>query len=630
MESPSFKEKLKLANHNQSYPWRGNEKEQNAVLLAKIENAKTQRRQPFRRFDNLDFETDYQANEDAITAFLRPKKNDDEVRVNTGTTEKKGEVIINEISSYNFQPEIFAFDRENLEIQELGDDTADLVRKTNEMENDEDKLLDGLFEFIGQRAVFFEEYVEEKILNNRLIKQCKKRMLSALQVFLGDLTLPSYRFQEQPYIVKYDKLNYWTAKMYFGHLPNWKYVYPGEQMQEDWYGGDFNYRLGRLDDMEIETMKYESAVDREYQLWINGVPMYKFGTKLPWEHEGYNTVMGIVKRLAANLAYGRPVVASLKYLQGLKDEIVRNLIRKFRQAVDPPKAVAGTGKIYSKDIFEAGKLTYGIAPNTMSNLVDHQGITQSDVEMLEIINRIADEFASSSAIQQGIQEQRRETATAIIEQRKHAVKMLGLIVINWTRVIRDLTFLRTYNLFENFSKPTGKDIDPLTQEIKDVYERFTIKNTSLSNERLGTKVINFTDRSLTEQEEDSLYEFEKQQAEQGNNLEIKFVNVKLLQQVKAQWHVVVVPKPKEDSALHQMMFAEKFQQGAQVSQAIGEALNPGKWKQEYEQTWKVKDAFAPAPPLGLQPQGMGEMGTEAVAGTKAMAKKPNMTAMLNA
>ena len=639
-EPQSFKEKMKLNALDKTFPWKGKEKEYNSVLLERVTQAKNQRRQSLRRFDDLTFDQDYVANEDAINAYLRPKKNDDEVRVVTGTTEKKVEVVVNELLSYNFQHEVFAFDKQDLEVQELGDDMGDMVTRTNEMEQDEDLRVDALFELIGQRAVFVEEYLEEKMTNNMLIKRCKKRLYSGLQVFLGDINLPFYRFNEQPYIVIYDKMNYWTAKSLFGHNKNFDYVMPGMDMENDWYGGDFNWRLANLSNMQVEIIKYQSAFDNELQWWINGVPMEEFGTKLPWEHEGYNMVMSVAKRTSSNLAYGRPLTSSLKYLQGLKDETIRNLIRKFRQAVNPPKGVSSTGKIYSKDILEAGKITYGIGKDVMHNLVDHNGLTNGDTAMLEIINQIADEFASSSAQNQGIKELSNPTATQIIEQKKAAVKMLGLIVYGWTRVIKQLTMLRIYNLIENFTEPEGKEYDAVSQVMSDVYAKFTLKNATLSSEKEGNKIIQFNDRSLTPDEEDGLLEFEQQQEQLGNPTEVKFVNAKILRTVPITWYVVVTPKPKEDSALHQLMFADKFKQGSELSVAIGEPLNPSKWKQEYESTWRMKDAFAkpmnmpmqidPETGQPMQPEGMGDMGRQAAAGSRAGARKPSMTAMLNA
>lgn len=632
MESQAYKDKEQLLDIR-SFPWKGKDKEYDAILKQRINVAKNLRRQTFRRFDELTYEDDYVANEDAVTAYLRPKKNDDEVRVNTATTEKKVEIIINEILSYNFQPEIHAFDKEEMEINELGDAMEDMVLRTNQLEEDDDVNLDILTEFISQRAVFIEEYLEEREDNGVKIKRCRKRLLSGLQVFLGDPRLPYYRFNEQPYICKYYKMNYWTAKMLYGHLTNFKFVNPGQGLQSDWYGGEFNWRLGRLDNMEVEMIVYESAQNREYQWWLNAVPMEQFGTELPWKHEGYNTVMGIVKRLSPNLSYGRCVTASLKYLQGFKDETVRNLIKKFRQAIDPPKGVAGQGKIYSKDIFESGKITYGISPNTFSNLVDHQGLTQSDVQMLDIIEKIGNEFSSSSAATQGIPEGKKQTATAIIEQRKQAVKMLGLVVFGWTRVLREATRLRIYNLIENFTEPNGKDRDPITNKITDVYHRFTLKNAELSSGDKGNKIIQFTNKNLTPQEEDNLLAHEQEQAKNNKPTEIQYVNGKLLQKLWVNWQIIITPKEKEDSALHKVMFADKLKQAAELGQLIGKQLNGDKWEQEYQLTWKVKDAFAQAQPMmpgqeaqpGQQPSGMGDMGQQMTTGLKASVRKPSVS-----
>lgn len=199
--------------------------------------------------------------------------------------------------------------------------------------------------------------------------------------------------------------------------------------------------------------------------------------------------------------------------------------------------------------------------------------------------------------------------------------------------------LRIYNLIENFTEPEGKAYDAVSQKVSDVYAKFTLKNAILSNEKEGNKVIQFNDRSLTEEEEDSLAEFEQQQEQLGKPVEIKFINAKVLRNIFVNWYVVVTPKAKEDSALHQLMFADKFKQGVELANAIQEPLNGSKWKQEYESTWKMKDAFAR--PMGLpmqidpmtgqpmQPQGMGELGSEMTSGIRQPAKRPGIKEMMN-
>lgn len=70
----------------------GEDAERYNYYIRKFEDSLRQRMQKRREFDDLTYEEDYQLNKDAANTYLRKKKNDDEVRVNSGSVEKKVEL----------------------------------------------------------------------------------------------------------------------------------------------------------------------------------------------------------------------------------------------------------------------------------------------------------------------------------------------------------------------------------------------------------------------------------------------------------------------------------------------------------------------------------------------------------
>jgi hypothetical protein len=150
-----------------------------------------------------------------MNSYLRPKRNDDEVRVVGGTTEKRIESIVNELESMNYQHRVQAYDQEDREIEGLGKALEDCVSRTNQLEGHEDITGDAIWELVAQRAVFVEEILEEKRVGESFVRQCRKRVRSALEVIIGDPTMPWYLLQEQPFLATYDRMSIKTAGMFF-------------------------------------------------------------------------------------------------------------------------------------------------------------------------------------------------------------------------------------------------------------------------------------------------------------------------------------------------------------------------------------------------------------------------------
>ena len=623
-----------------------------AFMIKRANNARDNRNQTREEFDGLSYEEDYILNKRAGNSFLRTKINDSEVRVNSGTTEKKIETVYNELLSLNLKPEIRAFDQFDREATDFGQQMTDIVVRTNEIERDDDVWMEAVHELLTQRALFLQEvYVDKEVrdkqgkrrmaeksraihfIKNResitnikatthRIQRAEKRVLDGRQVFLGDIRIPAHRLNDQPYIILYEKMTYWEAKTLYGHLPNWKYVKPGNA-NDSWYGGSFAFRMMKVENEEVEILHYMSYPDDEKQDIINGVMMDEVGTKLPWESEGYNMSMTVIKPMGRDFAYGKPLTASAKFLQGLNDEMIRLVVRKAQQALAPPSGNS-TGTVLSKDIWNPASMVNGLKKDDIFSLIDHRGMDAGDINILNYLEGLTSEFVGASKLVQGTEE-KKLTATQTVQQLQQSIKQLGLSVLALMRAKRDMTYLRIDTVFENYMFPVEKQKNKFTNKIEDVYRQFTLLNTPLSSGNVGTKIIKFTDRGLEKNEREELRDFEDRQTELGKPFEIKTVNIKSLRDFNIMWHVVVNQKEKQGTALDKIMFQDELNQANAISQLTQTPLNAGRLIESFESKWQSKGLFqtdAPKPEGNVEGEAKKLLGDiEGLGGGNDLLKK---------
>jgi hypothetical protein len=618
----------------------------------KIRHARDQRNQSRREFDDMTYEQDYFYNKDAGNAYLPKKRNDDEVRVNTGTIEKKIEVLMNEVMAMNLQPEGTVYDSDDNEIRNLGQDMVDIVRRTNQIEKDDDFWIEFLKELLTQRAVFIQEVDCVQHYFGTKIRRPEKKLISGLRVYLGDINIPARLFQTQPYIVIYTRRTYSETQTIYGKWERWNYVKPGCVHGNT--ENPFGYRLNSVDDQEVEELHLINPIANEYDIILNGIPMMEKPTKLPWAitpDRRYNMMMVVIKPLDTDFAYGKQPVASAKFLQGVKDETIRLLIRKMRQSIEPPIGIK-KGKIYSKDIWAAGAVTQGVGKDDFSILTDHNGVTQSEFNMYQLIEEKTAEFIGVGSLGQGVSESGEQTATEVQQLQANSVKNLFLIIAAYSRAKRDATYLRIYNLLENFTAPQKREMDLLSNKLVDIYSKFTINNVIFENGKKGKKIIQFTDKPLAREEQEKIYAYEQKEEMLGRPIRIRAINLKQLKSIPLFWNIVVNPQPREGSQLEKVLFKDKLTQafGIQNASQGQKQVNWDKMADDMESTWHAKDLFkkeAPQMAGQAQPQQTPEqeqgqnllkeiedfersaLGSQETEGIRRQNQKPSLNRMEN-
>lgn len=610
------------------------ERKQYGLIAENISHARNQREQARDEWDGLSYEEVYLANKRASTTYLTPKHNDEEVRINTGTTEKRIELVVNELLGMNLEAEILAFDKNDNLLQETSEVFTDVVRRTNEMEESEDKDIYRYIELLTQPSLFFEELWITKPIAGRINgkKRCENRMVQGPQIYLGDINIPEVNFNDQPFIVKYERMGQSLAKRLLRPLNPDRFddhVKPGRY---ETLIGDYKiYREWAMEKSDIEAYWYMSYPDNEIQCMVGGIPMLDVGTKYTdvfGDYGGYHIGMVGLKPYSYDFAYSKPLTQSAKTLQALDNETIRNLIRKFRQALEPPLGVP-EGKVYDRSIWEPGAMAQGVRAKDFERLIDHNGVTDSEMQMFKLLEEKTNEFIGVMP-QQPLQTGS-VTATELMEAQKMAVKMLGMAVLGAIRMKKKMTNLRIKNILMNYTKAVGKKVDPISKELNEVYAKFTISDARLGDE-MGTKTIEFSNKRMSGEEKDSLFAEEERASNEGKPFLKKLIDVDTIKNMDMNFFVSVSAKQKESSQLDKAMLNDMLGGVAAVFKLTGRMPDANKLTQRFERVHKEKGLFAKEnppqqpmpgqPPQGQTPPGMQNMGEQPP-------QKPSVNTMMN-
>ena len=603
------KSKSKLVQRQEEFGKEGGyaltaqENEQYGLIVKRIIDARNQRELTRDEFDGMTYEQAYLSNKRAAMSYLTPKKNDDEVRVNTGTTEKRIELVLNELLALNLEGEVRAFDKEDNALTEVSGVFTDLLKRTNQIEKQRDKNVYYYQELLTQPSVFVEEIWVKENAGIKVRGHCENRMIQGVQLYLGDVNLPDIRFNEQPYLIKYARMNYEEGEDTFKDLnpEKWKFVKPGSYST---LGSPSTklYRTGSLSNNEIEVFWYMSYRDDELQIIVNGIPFLEVGSKYTDEYGdlgGYHITMVGLKPYGYDFAYSKPLTQSAKTLQALDNETIRNLVRKFRQALEPPVAIQG-GKTFSRDIWDPGHQVQGVKAKDIERLIDHQGVTQGEMAMFDLIEKKTNEFIGTSQTEP-LQNKSGVTATELVLAQKNAIKMLGNAVLAVMRLEERLDMLRVRNILNNYTQSVGKQVDPITKELKDVYARFSLEGADVNGQE-GTRIIQMMDRGLEPEEEEEIFMAEEKAKKNGKPFQFKTVNIPALKELDLYFYISVVAKERESDQLDKAMLTDLINQGQGISTITGLQMNKKKIVERFERTWKEKDLFEKeAPQMPMQP-----------------------------
>ncbi len=469
-----------------------------------------------------------------------------------------------------------------------------------------------------------------------------RTLLHGPNVYLGDIT--EYFMNKQPYFFVAIQQHYNIAKTKYGKFDNWKYVKAGaiptgtSDTQKTIY--DNKWRLNDVKKDHVEIIIYQDKPNDEFQVLINGVPMMPIGFPLSAVSPmgEYNVVKQVLKPKHHKFAYGTAFVAtgSVKEIAALIDEMLKLFVLKTRKSYAPPY-VNTSGRVISRRVLSAGRISMGFSPDALQPIgTEGQGVTANEYNILkELQDRI--DKSTVSAQFAGQQGKSGTTATEVLELQRQAKLTLGLTIAACSLLEKKLSYLRLYNLLENWFNP----FDTKVRTVNGVREelnryRKTVREVSIEGAGLGERQIipvdtvdenGNTDLSkLPSAKAIRELEFEEEDRT-GKPVEMIFISPQALKVAKVRWFITINPKEKESSAFFKVLFREQLNDMLALMQ-LGSVPNRDGLEEEFSRVWgKSRNKLFSSPQA--QPELAGVSPSE-IQGRTNQAGTPNLGALASA
>lgn len=594
------------------------DKEYCGYMQKRLSRAKDQRNQIYPEFDGKTYTQDFDENIKIANTKLAPKKNEDDVIVSAGTVESKLDSLLSHVNNLDLGPEVISYDRENNRIQELGLALTDTIfyteqRDGGELAGDKEKKLLRQRELMAQNAVFVQEewlrtFERKKKLTEKYSGQFKdwknwnenlelvfegpsRTLLHGPNVYLGDIT--EYFMEKQPYFFVVIHQHYDIAKTKYGKFENWKFVKKGRvidavtEEQKTIY--DNKWRLTEVADEQVEIILYQDKPNDEFQIIINGVMMLPIGFPLSGVSPAgeYNVVKQVYRPISHKFAYGKPFVrlGSVREISKLIDEMLKLFVLKTRKSFTPAY-VNTSGKVISRRVLSPGRITMGISPDALQKIGEEgQGVTANEYNVLKELQDRIDKATVSNQFQ-GQQGKAGTTATEVVELQRQAKLTLGLTIAACEFLELKLSYLRLWNIIENFYEP----LDTKVVTVNDVRQYVTTfrnvtREVSIEGEGLGERQVIPTDQEVPSSEVIRQMELDQEKQTGVPNRKI-YLNPKGMKVAKVRWYIVITPKEKETSAFHKLIFRDMLTDIASMI-TLGSVPNVQGLEEQFSRTWSV-------------------------------------------
>ncbi len=553
-----------------------NERSYLDFLIKRMTKARNMREDTHIEFDDMNYDEYYESNYKAGNAYIRPKKNKEDSRIVTGTTLEKENTLLSAVLNYNFEPNISVFDKLNMPLIGLGDKLESLVKKSREMEDYEMKRALIYKEGADQGTAFVEDtWVEEYQIQKKLkdfdykedpknikwsekrekkIVGCQANLIPGTGVYLGNIK--EFFEHKQPFIVTRDVITYEEAKARYGDYARFEFV-PKRLTREIIDENEIReWTLEELEEGFVEILKYQDKWANEYMLLLNGVMMLPAGFPLTAISPSgeYTLVKLDIEPISQFFAYSKSYPAKTKVDQEILDDTLRTMVLRMRQMLEPPLA-NNTGMTLNRNVFYPGNVEDDIDPNRIQRILGDQGIGAGEFQVYSLIKQIVDEKTSAPIIG-GASEGGRQTATEITTKKQQSLMKLGYAIYGILNFEQKLTWLRIYNILENWTNPIDTRVDDLKNELKDVYKTISVEETDENGQ--FTRIIEFNEEGLDKSKE-QLDAEAKLMSTPKRTIQKVYLNPKMIKGNFLKWlfKINITPTEKETTQLEGAMFDER-------------------------------------------------------------------------
>ena len=574
----------------------------------RLEQAQIQRDRVHDEFDGLTLAQYYDANEKGANTYIPPKKNKEDTNFVSGTIRQKLFSYLSYVNSLDLSPSISAYDQKNLEIRGLGLSMEDIVRKTEELDEDDEKKMLRQYELLKQGTVFVEDIWQEKWgFEKKMIKKFDGKINSAkwnkrlkklyegptrniipmINVYLGSIT--TYDLSKQPYLFTVNYRPYSEAQGIYGNWERWKYVSkkvrpmvngPTGQSSTDQQGRGMLYNNWRLTDQVedmVEEIKFQNLPDYEFSIIINGVLMTPVGMPFPWNYHNYSITQQNLEPIHNFFAYGKSLVWRLRNNTDILDEMLRMAVLKTQKSFSPARFNL-TGRVLSSRIFMPGKMNYGINPQQLP-IDPHEstGITQPELAMIQDLKANIDSLSINPTFsgQQGTKDQ---TATETLQMMRQAEMVIGISIFAFSLLEWKLSWLRLFNIIENWFNPIDTQVDETRKQITNVYRSINTPAT-IEGAGSGRRISLVSEQQFSPED---VYNTEEQLTNKYQQpVRITVLQPDAVKSAKLIWQIVVIPRQKKSNEVSKVLF-----RGMMADlEFFGPTINMPYLQEEFAEVW---------------------------------------------
>lgn len=551
-----------------------------SAIRRRLADAKTMRDGNFEQFDGMSYVERCQQNRRLAQTAVKPRANRAEVEFSTGTPRTKLLEQMAHLNNLNLQPDVTAFDEQNFALAELGEAMEDVLEKQGELTNDEERQMLRRYTMFEQGEVFVERTWENQYKNEKKLRGefkgkfrdvewgervrvalggLKTEVLRNEYVYLGDIT--KFFMEDVPYAFTRRAISYDKLAPLFSKFEMWKYVEMGMKSfdaSSQFTGiNSFNpfWLLEAVRKGFCEVIIYQDPCNNEFQLFINGIPMFPIGFPLPWKHGGYNFVKQVSEIIDADFAYGKSLMQRMKMAGAMEDEMWRNVLGMYQQLLKP-SMINNTGQVLSSRMFLPGAITNNIPEGKLKPLLEgfRTGL-KGEAQVLSIVRENLNETSSNPTFN-GQSDGKVPTATQVSIQQAQAEKVFGQAVIVSALLEQKLAYLGIDLILENYFDPIDTKVDEIAGGLRNVYRTSNVMK-PIEGRGMGQEVV-LTAESDEVPSAYEVYESEKAQEKvSGIPTRIIVLNRDEIQQAKYAFRVKVLPTPKRSTNMQKLMFREE-------------------------------------------------------------------------
>ena len=566
-----------------SVPYTNEEIDYRGFLIQRLEKARDQREAEYKEFDDFNYSNWYDDNAKAANSYNPPKANKEDTRIVTGTTLEKENTLLSALLNYNLEPDISAYNKNNVEIQYLGNTMEDLVDKSRGMEEYDERRPLIYKELLDQGTCFVEEVKREQIKVEKTMKgnawkqgglsfsklkwetnlkkmyaQCEVSLLEGKAVYLGNVR--EFFLDKQPYAFIYDTIPYDEAKYLYGDWERWEFVprkvvrLDSENLEEDEYR---DWSLLEIDNDMVEVIKYQDPLNNEMMIILNGVMMLPIGFPLTAISPSgkFTFAKGDVQPISKFFAYSKSIPAKTKVDQATIDEMLRLILLKTKQSFMPPLANR-SNKVLSRKIFYPGQITQGLNADDLQPIGDNAGVSSAEFNTFELIKRLIDEKTVSPTFS-GDLTSSGTTATEIDAMQKQQMMKMGSTILGIISMERQLVELRIHNILATWTEPIDTRVNEVRNELEEIYRTVSV-DTTFENGQRGERVIDFDPRREKEASTKEVEKIEEKFKKKGRNLRITFLNSETFKTLETNWRINITPTQKDSSQLDRVLFTQNI------------------------------------------------------------------------